>query len=224
MAEPRASLLLLRNIPLFASLSDSQLGLIAQRLQRSSYARGATIIAAGEPTGSLHILLSGRAQVVLGDHKGRSVILAMLKPGDYFGEMGLLDDHPRSASVVAREPSDILTLHKEDFARVLKENFDLSMTVARGLARRLRQADNRIGSLALLDVYGRVAQVLLQEAEVVDGIPTITGRFSKQDIARMIGASRERVSRIMKDLERRGYIAVRGSSILLLDRDQLSLQ
>jgi len=224
MAEPRASILLLRNIPLFASLSDSQRALIAQRLQRSTHAKGATIIAAGEPTGSLHILLTGRAHVVLGDDKGRRVILAMLKAGDYFGEMGLLDDRPRSASVVAREASDVLTLHKEDFAQVLKENFDLAMTVARGLARRLRQADNRIGSLALLDVYGRVAQVLLQEAELVDGIPTITGRFSKQDIARMIGASRERVSRIMKDLERRGYIAMRGSAILLLDQSHLSLQ
>ena len=138
MAEPRASILLLRNIPLFASLSDAQRALIAQRLQRSSHGRGAAIIEAGAPTGSLHILLSGRAHVVLSDHKGRRVILAMLRPGDYFGEMGLLDDCPRSASVVAREASDILTLHKEDFARCLKENFELAMTVARGLARRLR--------------------------------------------------------------------------------------
>ncbi len=223
MIEPRASTLLLRNIPLFAALSEPQRGLIAERLQRSSHSRGATIITAGEPTGSLYILLSGRAHVVLSDNKGRRVILAMLKAGDYFGEMGLLDERPRSASVVAREASDVLTLHKDDFAQVLKENFELAMTVARGLARRLRQADNRIGGLALLDVYGRVAQLLLQEAELIDGIPTVTGGFSKQDIARMIGASRERVSRIMKDLEKRGYIAMSGSAILLLDRGNLSV-
>ena len=218
MPEARASTLLLRNVPLFASLSDAQRDILAQRLQRHSYARGATIIEAGEPTGSLHIIISGRAQVVISDNKGRRVILAMLRPGDYFGEMGLLDDRPRSASVVAREASEILTLDKDDFARCLEQNFELAMTMARGLAKRLRQADNRIGSLALLDVYGRVAQLLLQEAETVNGIRLVAGGVSKQDIARMIGASRERVSRIMKDLQARGYIEMRGSSIVLLDQ------
>ena len=218
MPLPRASTLLLRNVPLFAPLSDEQRGILAQRLERHSHARGTVIVAAGEPTGSLHIIVSGRAQVVIGDNRGRRVILAMLRPGDYFGEMGLLDDLPRSANVVARETSEILTLDKEHFTRCLQENFELAMTMARGLAKRLRAADKRIGSLALLDVYGRVAQLLLQEAEIIDGIRTIPGALSRQDIARMIGASRERVSRIMKDLESCGYIEMRGSSIVLLDR------
>jgi CRP/FNR family cyclic AMP-dependent transcriptional regulator len=218
MPESRASTLLLRNVPLFASLSDEQREMLAERLQRCRHARGTTIIAAGEPTGSLHIIVSGRAQVVISDNKGHRVILAMLRPGDYFGEMGLLDDGPRSASVVARETSEVLTLDKEDFTRCLEEHFELAMTVARGLAKRLREADNRIGSLALLDVYGRVAQLLLQGAEMVNGIRMVAGGVSKQDIARMIGASRERVSRVMKDLETRGYIEMRGSSILLLDQ------
>jgi CRP/FNR family cyclic AMP-dependent transcriptional regulator len=213
----RASTLLLRNVPLFAPLSEEQREIVARRLQRRSAQRGEAIIEAGELTGSLHIILSGRAQVVISDNKGHRVILALLRSGDYFGEMGLLDDRPRSATVVAREASEILTLGKEDFAHCLKENFELAMTVARGLAKRLREADNRIGSLALMDVYGRVAQVLLQEAETIDGVRMITGRLSKQDIARMIGASRERVSRVMKDLADRGYIEMRGSSILLLD-------
>jgi CRP/FNR family transcriptional regulator, cyclic AMP receptor protein len=219
MPESRASTLLLRNVPLFASLSEEQREAVARRLQRRNYPRGATIIKAGDQTGSLHIILSGRAQVVISDKKGRRVILALLRSGDYFGEMGLLDDRPRSANVVAREASEILTLDKGDFASCLKENFELAMTVARGLAQRLRAADMRIGSLALLDVYGRVAQVLLQEAEIVDGLRVISGRLSKQDIARMIGASRERVSRVMTDLARRGLIETRGSSIVLTDGD-----
>jgi CRP/FNR family transcriptional regulator, cyclic AMP receptor protein len=217
MAEPRNSAALLRKVPLFASLDDAQLGLLAAHVQRRTYPRGATIISAGEPTQSLHLLVSGRSQVVVSDSKGNMAILAILRPGEYFGEMGLLDDHPRSASVVARETCEILTLAREQFAACLKNHFELCMTVARGLVKRLRYADNRIGSLALLDVYGRVAQLLLQESEIIDGRRIVTGRYSKQDIARMIGASRERVSRVMTDLEQRGFIEVRRSAIELRD-------
>jgi CRP/FNR family cyclic AMP-dependent transcriptional regulator len=217
MPAPRASSLLLRNVPLFASFSDEQCAVLAQLVQRRSYPRGATVIEAGEPTHSLHIIISGRAQVVMSDKKGNQVILAILKPGEYFGEMGLLDDRPRSASVVARESCEVLTLGRQDFARCLKEHSELVVTVTRGLVKRLRNADTRIGSLALLDVYGRVAQLLLQESELVDGVRMVSGKFSKQDIARMIGASRERVSRVMKDLQTRGYIEVKRSSIVLHD-------
>jgi CRP/FNR family cyclic AMP-dependent transcriptional regulator len=215
VAQPRASSLLLRNVPLFASFSEEQCALLAPCVARRAYPRGAHVIQVGERTESLHIIVSGRVQVVMSDRKGNQVILAILKPGEYFGEMGLLDDLPRSASVVAREACEVLALEKKDFERCLTENFELAMTVARGLVKRLRDADNRIGSLALLDVYGRVAQLLLQESEVVDGARIVKNKFSKQDIARMIGASRERVSRVMKDLEERGFIETRGTSIVL---------
>jgi len=218
MPPPRASTLLLRNVPLFESLSEQQRDLLMQRLRRRSHARGETIVEAGDPSQCLYIIISGRAQVVITDGKGRKVILALLRPGDYFGEMSLLDECPRSASVIAREACEILILDKHDLVECLRASPQLALTVARGLAKRLRAADRRIGSLALLDVYGRVAQVLLQEAEDVDGIRVVRGGLSKQDIARMIGASRERVSRIMKDLQTRGYIESRGSSIYLTDR------
>ena len=217
MAEPRASAALLRNVPLFASLDDAHIAMLAPHAQRRTYPRGATIIEAGEPTQSLHIIVSGRAQVSVTDTKGNMVIFAILRPGEYFGEMGLLDEHPRSASVMARETCEVLTLGKEAFNACLKENVELVMNVARGLVKRLRNADNRIGSLALLDVYGRVAQLLLQEAETVDGKKVVVGRYSKQDIARMIGASRERVSRVMTDLQNRGFIEVRRAAIVLRD-------
>jgi CRP/FNR family transcriptional regulator, cyclic AMP receptor protein len=217
MAEPRSSTLLLRNVPLFASLDDAHCALLAQHVQRRTYPRGATIIEAGEATQSLHLIVTGRAQVVMTDSKGAVVILAILRPGEHFGEMGLLDEHPRSASVVAREPCEVLALGKEQFAACMKDNFELAMTVTRGLVKRLRNADNRIGSLALLDVYGRVAQLLLQESETIDGRRVVVGKYSKQDIARMIGASRERVSRVMTDLQKRGFIEVRRAMIVLRD-------
>jgi CRP/FNR family cyclic AMP-dependent transcriptional regulator len=131
--------------------------------------------------------------------------------------MGLLDDSPRSASVVTLEACELLTISKTDFKLSLAENFELSLMVMRGLVRRLREADRKIGSLALMDVYGRVARLLLEMAEDIDGEKVVVKKLSKQDIAKMIGASREMVSRVMKDLQLGGYIEVRGRSIALRD-------
>ena len=122
-----------------------------------------------------------------------------LARGEYLGQ-GCLDCHS-----------------KRDFKKSLAENFEMTMAVMRGLVRRLRDADRKIGSLALLDVYGRVARLLLDMSETVNGQKMVTKRLPKQDIAKMIGASREMVSRVMKDLQMGGYIEMRGSAILLRD-------
>jgi CRP/FNR family cyclic AMP-dependent transcriptional regulator len=191
-APASVSMLLLRNVPLFSMLSEHQLALLTSAVSRKGLPRGTTII-----------------------DEGREVILAILGPNEFFGEMGLIDDHPRSASVVALEACELLNLSKRDFKRCLSENFEMTMTVMRGLAKRLREADQKIGSLALMDVYGRVAHLLLDMAETVDGQKVVTKKLAKQDIAKMIGASREMVSRVMKDLQSGGYIEVRPGSIFL---------
>jgi CRP/FNR family transcriptional regulator, cyclic AMP receptor protein len=214
-APPSVSMLLLRNVPLFAVLPESQLALLTTLVSRKSFPRGTTIIAAGDPTESLYVVISGRLKVMISDDEGREVILAMLGPNEFFGEMGLIDDAPRSASVVALEACELLSLSKRDFKRCLAENFEMAMTVMRGLVTRLREADQKIGSLALMDVYGRVAHLLLEMSETVDGQKVVTRKLAKQDIAKMIGASREMVSRVMKDLQSGGYIEVRPGSIFL---------
>ncbi len=154
---------------------------------------------------------------MMSDAEGKEVILSILGSGEFFGEMGLIDDAPRSASVVAIEPCELLCISKRDFKKCLADNFEMSMAVMRGLVRRLRDADRKIGSLALLDVYGRVARLLLDMSETVDGQKVVTKRLPKQDIAKMIGASREMVSRVMKDLQLGGYIEMRGAAIVLHD-------
>ena len=208
---------LLRNVPLFAGLDDAQLGVLVHMVVRTALGRNQTIIRAGDPTDSLYIVISGRLKVLMRDKQQREVILAILGPGEFFGEMGLLDDSPRSASVVTLEPCALLSITKTDFKRCLAENSDLSLMVMRGLVKRLREADQKIGSLALMDVYGRVARLLLQMAEDVAGEKIIVKKLSKQDIGKMIGASREMVSRVMKDLQLSGYLEVRGRSIVLHD-------
>jgi CRP/FNR family cyclic AMP-dependent transcriptional regulator len=208
---------LLRNVPLLSVLSEDELALLARVVIRKSYARGSQILGAGDPTDSLYILISGRIKVFMSDLDGKEVILAILGPNEFVGEMGLIDNSPRSANVVALEPCEVVCISKPDFKRCLADNFDMAMTVMRGLVKRLRDADNQIGSLALMDVFGRVARLLLETAEVVDGEKVVIRKLSKQDIARMIGASREMVSRVMKHLQEAGYIELRADTIVIRD-------
>ena len=218
VAHANVSMLLLRNVPLFAMLQEHQLVLLTSVVTRRSFPRGTTIMAAGDATDSLYVVISGRLKVIMSDDEGREVILSMLGASEYFGEMGLIDDSTRSASVIGVEPCELLVLSKRDFRKCLSENFEMALTVMRGLVKRLRDADRKIGSLALMDVYGRVARLLLEMSEMIDGQHVVTKKVSKQDIAKMIGASREMVSRVMKHLQSGGYIDVRGSFIYLHDK------
>ena len=212
---PLVSTTLLRNVPLLSVLSEDELALLARVVLRKSYARGSHILRAGDPTDSLYILISGRIKVFMSDLEGKEVILSILGPNEFVGEMGLIDNSARSANVVALEACEVVCISKADFKRCLSENFEMAMTVMRGLVKRLRDADNQIGSLALMDVYGRVARLLLEMAEEVDGQTVVRKKLSKQDVARMIGASREMVSRVMKHLQEAGHIVERNDSILI---------
>ena len=216
-ATPVVSTVLLRNVPLFSMLPEGQLQLLTQVLSRKPYPKNSTVIAAGDPTDAMYIVISGRLKVVMSDKEGQEVTLAILNQGENFGEMGLIAQAPRSATVTTIEPCELLTITRTDFTKCLKGNFDLTMNVIRGLVKRLREADKKIGSLALMDVYGRVARLLLEMAETIDGQKVVTKKLTKRDIAKMIGASREMVSRVMKELQTSGRIEVRAREILLRD-------
>lgn len=200
------SLVVLRNVALFSGLDDGELEKLSKVSGRKRAERGAFIVRAGESTDSLYVLLAGRAKVTNTDEEGREIILAWLGPGEFFGEMGLIDGSPRSANVVAAEPCELLFLSKEAFQRCLQDNFQVAQKLMKTLVLRLREADRKIESLALLDVYGRVARLLLDMSEVADGQRVVKKKMSKQDMAKMIGASREMVSKVMRDLELSGYI------------------
>lgn len=215
-----SNLELIRRVPLFALLTASQAEAVADAVTKRRFKRGETIVEQGEKSNTLFIILTGRVRVVTADKRGREVILATLQPGDYIGEMSLIDNEPHSATVRAEVQTDMLTLGRAEFARCLPENSSMSYAIMKGLVQRLRQADRKIESLALMDVYGRVARSLLEFAlPDKDGLLTIRERISRQDIAKMVGASREMVSRVMKDLEDRGFIETRADgSMLIKDR------
>lgn len=159
----------LRRVPLLSSLNEQQLETLAAGSTRRNFPKGRTIVSEGEPSQSLYILLSGRAKVQRSDSEGKEVILAVLGSGDFFGEMSLIDEAPRSASVITLESCDFMSINKDAFRAMLLQSAEMCMAVMRGMVRRLREADRKIETLALLDVYGRVARVLLDFSEVVNG-------------------------------------------------------
>lgn len=215
-----SSLDLIRRVPLFSMLTESQAISVADAVVKRRFKRGEVIVEQGKKSNALFILLNGRARVVTADSRGREVILAMLQPGDHIGEMSLIDNEPHSATVRAEVQTDVLMLGRIEFARCLPENSSMAYAVMRGLVQRLRHADRKIESLALMDVYGRVARALLEFAtETGDGEMLIREKISRQDIAKMVGASREMVSRVMKDLEERGFIQTQeNGSIVVKER------
>ncbi|MBN9426324.1 MAG: cyclic nucleotide-binding domain-containing protein [Burkholderiales bacterium] len=211
----------LRRVPLLSSLNEQQLETLAAGSSRRNYPKGRTIVSEGEPSQSLYILLSGRAKVQRSDSEGKEVILAVLGSGDFFFEISLIDDSPRSASVITLESCDFMAINKDSFKSMLLQSNEMCMAVMKGLVKRLREADQKIETLALLDVYGRVARVLLDFSEHVNGERVVKNKLPRQEIAKMIGASREMVSRVMKGLELDGYIVPMTEGRLLL-REKIS--
>ncbi len=219
MGSPNAgvSLTILRALPIFEMLDDANLVPLTRVAMLRAIARHTVVLHAGDRTDNIYFVLSGALKVQVSDEEGREVILSLLGPGELFGEMGVLDDHPRSATVLAVEPSELVVIGQTDFKRCLAENPDVSLFIMRSLTKRLRVADRTIESLALLDVYGRVARLLVEAAETVDGRKVVTQKISKQDIAKMIGASREMVSRVMRDLTAQGLIHEQDGQLILVD-------
>ena len=209
---------ILKGVPLFSAFSDAQIGQLMSCVQHRSFPRNAFILRAGEETDALYIILSGRVKLLIPDEEGHEVILSIMGSHEFFGEMGLLDDQPRSASAETLEACEMLRVSKAGFTGLLKDNFELAMLIIRNLVRRMREADRKIESLALIDVYGRVARLLIDQAQNVDGKWVLERAPAKQEIARMIGASREMVSRVVKDLHQKGLIRSEKRRIYVLDK------
>ena len=206
---------LIRRVPLFSLLTNDQAQGIADSVVKRRFRRGEIVVEHGKKSNALFILLTGRARVLTADSRGREVILAVLQPGDYVGEMSLIDNEPHSATVRAEVQTDMLILGRAEFARCLPENSSLSYAIMRGLVYRLRAADRQIESLALLDVYGRVARMLLELATEHEGKLMILEPLTQQDMASRVGCSREMISRILKDLRAGGYVKMDGDRMVI---------
>jgi CRP/FNR family cyclic AMP-dependent transcriptional regulator len=202
---------------MFATLTTDQASIVAAAIEKKRFKKNAFIVKQGETSDALHILLMGRAHVISEDSRGREVILSVMQQGDYVGEMSLIDDEPHSATVRAATESDVLILDREAFSRCLPDPYSMTHNILRNLVKRLRYANQQIQSLALMDIHGRIARILLEYAiDDGEGNLVIRDKISRQDMAKMVGSSREMVFRVMKTLEERGFVQTRANGSMFI--------
>jgi CRP/FNR family cyclic AMP-dependent transcriptional regulator len=210
---------LLKHVSIFADLDDASLAHLDRLAVEKVYPRDAVVFGHDDPGDALFVVCTGRVKVVLYGKSGREIILTVFKPGDFFGEMSLLDNQPRSANVIAMQESTLLVLERRAFAEHLERHPRTALNILAEMSRRLRHADSIIGNLALLDVYGRMARFLRElartEGVLVDGAIVVRQRPTQQEIASMIGTSRETVSRALSEFQRRGVLEASGRRVTL---------
>jgi CRP/FNR family cyclic AMP-dependent transcriptional regulator len=186
----------------------------AQHAVTRIFPKNTVVVREGDRTDSLYIVVAGRVKIYISDDNGKEIVLSESGSGEYFGEM-VLDEGPRSASVMTLEPTQFLVVPKEDFKEFLAKSPEFSLHLIRRLIKRVRALTNDVKSLALMDVYGRVARLLLDLAVERDGVLVIEGPPTQQEIASRVGASQKMVDGILKDLSEGGYIAVEGDRIAI---------
>ncbi|MCU0453242.1 MAG: Crp/Fnr family transcriptional regulator [Bacteroidetes bacterium] len=211
----------LRNVPIFAELEDKDLQKIVRLGTRQKYKKGNIVVLEQESGAALFVIISGKVKVVRMDEDGREVILSMFGPGEFFGEMSLLDGMARSASVVATVKSELFMIHRRDFLELLHEYPSVAISLLAELAMRLRKADMQIKSLSLKDAAGRVANVLIMLSDELGvfrkGKVEIEDMPLQQDIANMAGTSRETVSRMLHQFIRDGQVQLKGNKLIIVD-------
>jgi CRP/FNR family cyclic AMP-dependent transcriptional regulator len=197
----------LKSIFLFSNLSDEDRALLVSAQMLRKFQKNVIVLHEGDQSNALYFIESGQVKVSKINEEGKEVVLSILSEGEHFGEMSLIDDEPRSASIITKTNCEFAMIRKQDFEQVLDANPQLALAMMRSLCQRLRAADRSIESLALMDVYGRIARLLLDSAVEQDGKQIVPGKLTHKDIAQMVGSSREMVSRIFKDLSDGGYIS-----------------
>lgn len=209
----------LRAIPLFSGVSPADLESIASRLIERRYPKNATIVEEGLSGDYMYVIRQGRVKVTKASEDGREKIMDFLERGAFFGEMSLLDQAPRSASVKTLEPSVLLALSRRDFLDLLRTSSDLALAVIQELTRRLREADVQASSISFLRVQERTKGLLQRMArpEPQFGGRQVTPALTHQQIADMIGTSRETVTRAIKELKTEGWLKQEGKRYVVPD-------
>jgi len=209
---------MLKDVGGFEGLSDKQISLLTDRAAVRSYSKGAIIVNEGDEGTSLFVILSGSVKTFLSDENGKEVVLSTQGADEYFGDLALFDDEPRSASVMALEPCKVMIITKAQLREAIKEDPEIGFSLLHGLAKRVRILTENVRTMALLDVFGRLVRTLYMLAEEKDGALVVDQRLTQQELANRIGASREMVSRIMHDLTEGGYLSIKSKRITILKK------
>ncbi len=209
---------MLAHVPLFSGLSGAEIQLVLNHSTKKTAAKNTIIISEGDQSASLYVIIVGKVKVFLQDGDGKEVVLNYQGPGEYFGELALLDNAPRSASVMAVQKSTFLVVSKQEFKQMLSSHPDVAFALIKGLVVRLRLLTENVKDLALTDVYGRVVKLLSGLAQLQAGKMVIANGPTQQDIANRVGASREMVGRILRELTTGGYLRMEGKNITINDK------
>jgi CRP/FNR family transcriptional regulator, cyclic AMP receptor protein len=219
----------LRACTLFRLVDDATLTVCARELQLRRFRRGETIFHQGDPGDALHVVRSGSVRVVLPSPTARDdAILVTLGPGEFFGELAILDGQPHSATVVAGEPAETLVLRRDAFDRLLDREPLMARALLAALAGELRRLTGHVEALHFLDLPGRLAKRILQLAEA--GVPgerrevRLDWPYTQSELAAMIGGSRESVNRLMGGLVAAGVVRMEGDSLVIADLDRLAAE
>ncbi len=207
--------LFLKHIHLFSSISDEHLLAIEKLIVIREFKKNAFVVTQGDDSKSLYLVLSGHLKVVVNDENGKEMIQKFLQTEDYFGELALFDPAPRSASVLTLENSRLAILPANDFMNYVHGHPEVALSILPSLAHRTRLLSEHISQLALLDTYGRVANILQEQAEEDEQGVRMTPKLTHQDIANAVGASREMVTKILKELKLGEYINVVNKRIII---------
>ncbi|MBI5216916.1 MAG: Crp/Fnr family transcriptional regulator [Ignavibacteriae bacterium] len=215
---------ILRNVPIFGDIDQSELARIVHVGVRKKYKKGSIILLEEEAGAALFIIASGKIKIVRTDDEGREVILSILGENDFFGEMAILDGLARSATAVATTKTDLFMIHRQDFLKLLHEYPAVAISLLRELTSRLRKADAQIKNLSLKDANGRVANVIIQIADDIGKIRK--GRVEidelplQQDLANMAGTSRETISRMLHQFIKKGHVELQGNKLIINDYEK----
>ena len=197
---------------------DPTVARLLENCHTKRYANSSRIIHAGDPSTTLYYITGGSVSVMIEDDTGHEMVLAYLNQGDFFGEMGLFEENERSALVVARGECEVAEISYSKFRELAHEDPDIMMLLAGQMTRRLRATSRKVINLAFLDVAGRVARTLLDLAHQPDAMTHPDGmqiRITRQEIAKIVGCSREMAGRVLKELEEQGLITAHGKTIVV---------
>jgi len=206
---------MLSTVALFDGLLEEDRDELSSMMTKKVFARNQLIISQGDRTRSLFVILSGRLKVFVNDEMGNQTVFAFLQQGDYCGELSLLDAEPRSASIVTLVKTEVLQLSYQQFEVFLQNHPQVYSAIFKSLTGMIREMDGMISALTSKDIYGRLVHVLHKESHEEEGGRLVTQRLTHQDIAEMIGASREMVTRILNELRKGGYISIANKQICI---------
>ena len=216
----------LQKVPLFSSLSDSQIALLESVSMHRTFEKGQTIIHKSDRGDTFFSILTGKVRVILTDEEGKEFIVGILKQFDFFGELSLLDGEPRSATIVSQDATEVLVIKRDDFLKLITKHPEMCIKILEVLGSRLRKANQHIESLVFLDVCGRLARMLLDMGESADASKTDQGtvievEYSRTDLANLVGTTRETLTRALKTLENMGYILIRKNRLVITNESGL---